>query len=56
MSREFEVNREVDLPASPEDVWTAITSDTAAWQFPTGLEIPGVCLVATAVSPEAAAR
>jgi uncharacterized protein YndB with AHSA1/START domain len=40
MSREFEVNREVDLPASPEDVWTAITSDTAAWQFPTGLEIP----------------
>ena len=40
MSREFEVSREVDLPASPDDVWTAITSDTAAWQFPTGLEIP----------------
>jgi uncharacterized protein YndB with AHSA1/START domain len=40
MSREFEVEREVDLPASPEDVWTAITADTAAWQFPTGLEIP----------------
>jgi uncharacterized protein YndB with AHSA1/START domain len=41
VSREFEVSREVDLPASPDDVWTAITSDTAAWQFPTGLEIPG---------------
>jgi len=40
MSREFEVAREIDLPASPEDVWTAITADTAAWQFPTGMEIP----------------
>jgi uncharacterized protein YndB with AHSA1/START domain len=40
MSREFEITREVDLPASPDDVWTAITADTAAWQFPTGLEIP----------------
>ena len=40
MSREFEITREVDLPASPDDVWTAITSDTAAWQFPTGMEIP----------------
>jgi hypothetical protein len=40
VSREFEVSREVDLPAAPDDVWTAITSDTAAWQFPTGLEIP----------------
>jgi uncharacterized protein YndB with AHSA1/START domain len=40
MSREFEIVRDVDLPASPEDVWTAITADTAAWQFPTGMEIP----------------
>jgi len=40
MSREFEITREVDLPASPDDVWTAITADAAAWQFPTGLEIP----------------
>jgi uncharacterized protein YndB with AHSA1/START domain len=40
MSREFEVVREVELPAGPDDVWTAITADTAAWQFPTGLEIP----------------
>jgi uncharacterized protein YndB with AHSA1/START domain len=40
MSRAFEITREVDLPASPDDVWTAITADTAAWQFPTGLEVP----------------
>ena len=40
MSREFEVSREVDLPAAPEDVWTAITADTAAWQFPGGVEDP----------------
>ena len=39
MSREFEVKREIDLPAAPEDVWTAITAHTAAWQFPTGMEI-----------------
>ncbi|QEC48038.1 SRPBCC domain-containing protein [Baekduia soli] len=40
MSREFEVTRDIDLPASPDDVWTAITSDSAAWMFPTGMEIP----------------
>jgi uncharacterized protein YndB with AHSA1/START domain len=40
MSREFEVTREIDLPAAPDDVWIAITADTAAWQFPTGMEIP----------------
>jgi hypothetical protein len=40
MSRPFEITREVDLPAAPDDVWTAITANTAAWQFPTGLEIP----------------
>jgi len=40
MSREFEITREVDLPAAPDDVWTAITADTAAWMFPTGMEIP----------------
>jgi uncharacterized protein YndB with AHSA1/START domain len=39
MSRAFEITREVDLPGDPNDVWTAITADTAAWQFPTGLEI-----------------
>ena len=42
MTRPFEVARELDLPASPEDVWTAMTADSAAWQFPTGMEIaPG---------------
>lgn len=40
MSRAFEVTREVDLPAAPGDVWTAITADTASWMFPTGMEIP----------------
>ncbi len=40
MSRPFEITREIDLPAAPDDVWAAITADTAAWQFPTGLEIP----------------
>jgi len=38
MSRPFEISREVDLPASPEDVWTAITAENAAWQFP-GMEV-----------------
>jgi uncharacterized protein YndB with AHSA1/START domain len=42
MSREFEVIREIDLPAAPDDVWTAITAEPAAWMFPTGMEIaPG---------------
>jgi uncharacterized protein YndB with AHSA1/START domain len=40
MSRAFEVTREVDLPAAPDDVWTAITANTAAWQFPNELEVP----------------
>jgi uncharacterized protein YndB with AHSA1/START domain len=40
MSRKFDVSREIDLPASPEDVWIAITADTAARQFPTGMETP----------------
>jgi len=39
MSREFEVAREIDLPAAPDDVWTAITADPAAWMFPTGMEV-----------------
>jgi hypothetical protein len=40
VSREFDITREIDLPAAPDDVWIAITADTAAWQFPTGMEIP----------------
>jgi uncharacterized protein YndB with AHSA1/START domain len=49
MSREFEITREVDLPAAPDDVWTAITAAPAAWMFPTGMEIP-----AGAAPPEGA--
>jgi uncharacterized protein YndB with AHSA1/START domain len=49
MSREFEVTREIDLPAAPDDVWTAITAKPAAWMFPTGMEIP-----AGAAPPEGA--
>jgi uncharacterized protein YndB with AHSA1/START domain len=41
MSRPFEITREVALPAAPEDVWTAITTGTDAWQFPGGLPEPG---------------
>jgi hypothetical protein len=41
MSRPFEIAREVALPAAPEDVWTAITTGTDAWQFPGGLPEPG---------------
>jgi len=40
MSREFEVAREIELPAGPREVWTAITAEPAAWMFPTGMEIP----------------
>jgi hypothetical protein len=49
MSREFEVSREIDLPAAPDDVWIAITAEPAAWMFPTGMEIP-----AGAAPPEGA--
>ena len=34
MSREFEVRREVLLPGTPEEVFAAITRETAAWMFP----------------------
>ena len=42
MSREFEIRREVELPASPEDVWEAVATaaGNAAWLFPVG-EIEG---------------
>jgi uncharacterized protein YndB with AHSA1/START domain len=38
MSREFEIRREVELPASPEDVWEAVSTaaGNAAWLFPVG--------------------
>ncbi|AXB47597.1 SRPBCC family protein [Amycolatopsis albispora] len=35
MPREFEINRQVTLPATPEQVWAAITAGTAGWMFPT---------------------
>lgn len=41
MSREFHIRREVELPASAEQVFEAVTTGTANWLFPTGLT-PGV--------------
>ena len=40
MTLPFEVTRDIEIPASPQDVWTAMTADSASWQFPTGMEIP----------------
>jgi len=42
MPREFEIRREVELPATAEQVWAAIaTGDgTASWMFPTGEGAP----------------
>jgi uncharacterized protein YndB with AHSA1/START domain len=36
MSREFEIRREVELPATPEEVWEAVATaqGNAAWLFP----------------------
>jgi uncharacterized protein YndB with AHSA1/START domain len=38
MSREFEIRREVELAATPEQVWEAVATraGTAAWLFPQG--------------------
>ena len=40
MAKEFEIRREVDLPATPEEVWDAVATGpgTASWLFP---EEPG---------------
>lgn len=42
MAKEFEIRREVELPATPEEVWEAVATRTgnAAWLFPTQSE-PG---------------
>jgi uncharacterized protein YndB with AHSA1/START domain len=42
MSGEFEIRREVELPANPEDVWEAVATaaGNAAWLFPGG-EVQG---------------
>lgn len=34
MSKEFEVRREVALPGTPEQIFAAVTRETAAWMFP----------------------
>lgn len=34
MGREFEIKREVVLPATPQEVFDAVTSGTANWMFP----------------------
>jgi uncharacterized protein YndB with AHSA1/START domain len=40
MAREFEIRRDVDLPASPEEVWEAVATGpgTASWLFPNEIE------------------
>jgi len=34
VAREFEIRREVELPATPEQVWDALTTGTAGWLWP----------------------
>ena len=34
MAKEFEIRREVELPATREQVWAAITSGTGGWLWP----------------------
>jgi hypothetical protein len=41
MSKEFEIKREVVLPATPEQVFAAVTTGTANWMFPTPAPSPG---------------
>jgi uncharacterized protein YndB with AHSA1/START domain len=38
MAREFEIRRDVELPATPEEVWDAVATNAgvAAWLFPSG--------------------
>ncbi len=40
MAREFEIRREIELPASPERVWEAVATGAgnAAWLFPNEIE------------------
>jgi hypothetical protein len=51
MSRPFEITREIILPSGPEDVWTAVTGGTDAWQFPGGMPEPGEGSPTTAWDP-----
>ncbi|HJQ47185.1 MAG TPA: SRPBCC domain-containing protein [Amycolatopsis sp.] len=41
MGRQFEIKREVVLPATPEQVFAAVTTGTANWMFPTPEPTPG---------------
>ena len=34
MSKEFEIVREFEVDASPEEVWEAITTGTGGWLWP----------------------
>jgi hypothetical protein len=34
MARRFEIRREVELPATPEQVWDAVTDGTGGWLWP----------------------
>ena len=40
MSEKFEIRREVVVPGTPEQIWAAISAETAGWMFPSPLEIP----------------
>lgn len=40
MSKKFEIHREVVVPGTPEQIWAAISAETAGWMFPSPLEIP----------------
>ncbi|TFC00311.1 MULTISPECIES: SRPBCC domain-containing protein [unclassified Cryobacterium] len=44
MSKDFEIVVEGEFPGDPEQMWDAITQNTAAWLFPTD-DMPGVDLV-----------
>jgi uncharacterized protein YndB with AHSA1/START domain len=48
MAPEFECNREVVLPATPEQVWEAVatTAGNAAWLFPNEIDPDGAAIVA----------
>ena len=40
MSKKFEIRREVVVPGTQEQIWAAISAETAGWMFPSPLEIP----------------
>lgn len=44
MSKDFRIERESDLPAEPQDVWDAVTRDSAAWSIPMDLSRSTVLL------------